>query len=147
MKNRAKHTLKSLLEELKINYPSFEEGQIFEILKSIYPDSSINKENKIIFLNSKEFTKPLAVSRRDKAVMLKEGNEMLSFFRNTTKGDFIKIVEVKDEKAKCVNLSLKESIKEKYYKDKDTKYINISFDDIANGNLKLIKRKIDKYLE
>jgi len=144
MKDRARHTIKSLLEELKDNFPSFEVGQIFETLKSIYPDVSINKKNKTIFLNSKEFTKPMAVCRKDKSNMIKEGNKMVGFFRNLTKGDFLKIVELDDNNAKCINLSLRESVREKYYKEE---FIKISFNDIANGNLRLVKRKIDKYLK
>ncbi len=147
MRNRAEHTIKSLLEELKTNFPSFEVGQIFETLKSIYPNSTVAKKNKTIRLNSVKFTKPLAVSRKDKAFMVKEENEMLSFFRNLSKGDFLKVVEIDGKTVRCVNLSIKEEIRNKFYGDDETKFINISFDDIANGNLRLVKRRIDKYLE
>ena len=147
MRDRTEHTIKSLLEELKADFPCFQKNQIFETLKSIYPDSTVKRKNKTIKLNAKNFTKPLAVSRKDKAVMIKEGNKMLSFFRNVSKGDFLKVVEINENLAKCVNLSIRENIRNKYYKDEETKFVNISFEDIANGNLRLAKRKIDKYLK
>ncbi len=147
MRERAEHTIKSLLTELKANFPCFQKDQIFETLKSIYPDASVNKNNKTIFLNSRRFTKPLAVNRKDKAVMIKENNDMLFLFKDITKGYFLKVVCLDEENAKCINLSLKENIRDKYYNDKETKYIKITFEDVANGNLRLVKRKIDKYLK
>ena len=143
--NRSAHTISSLLEELKEYFPRFEKNQIFEMLKSVYPDSNIPKSKRNISFDGKIFTKPLAVSRRDKSILVKEGSKIPSFFKNLTKGDFIQVIETDGKTAKCVNLSLKEDVKEKYYND-DESYIKLSFEDIANGTVKPFKRKVDKYI-
>lgn len=147
MGERTAYTIKTLLEELKKRFPCFKKDQIFETLKSIYPNDLIDRKNRIIKFNHKEFTKPLAVSSKDKAKMLKESNKMLVFFRNVSRGDFLKVIKTDGKTAKCVNVSLKESVKRKYYGDEQTRYLTINFDDMANGNIKLVKRKIDKYLK
>lgn len=147
MEKRSIYTIRTLLEELKEKTPKFEINQIFETLKSIYPDSKINKENKNIVLEGKEFTKPLVLNRKSKNNLLKENNPMTSFFRNFSRGDFLKVVEVKNKEAKCINISLKEKIRKKYYSNEETKYIILTFNDIANGNVKIMKRKVDKYLK
>lgn len=142
---RSKHTINSLLEELKEKFPRFEQNQIFEIVKSVYPDSSIPKNKRNISFDGKVFTKPLAVSRRDKAVFIKENNNMTSFFKNLSRGDFIQVVETDGKSAKCVNLSLKEDVKLKYYNDNDSS-IKLTFEDVANGTVRPFKRKVDKYI-
>lgn len=148
MEKRSSHTIATLLEELKQKFPKFEKNQIFETLKSIYPDSTISKENKNITLNENTFTKPLALNRKSKSFLIKQENKMISFFKNLSKGDFLKVVEVeKDGNAKCINLSLQENTRKQYYNDNETKYVSLSFSDIANGNVRLMRRKIDKYLK
>ena len=147
MEKRSSYTITTLLEELKQKFPKFEINQIFETLKSIYPDSTISKKNKNIVLNENAFTKPLALNRKSKSFLIKQENKMISFFKNLSKGDFLKVIKVeKNGNAKCINLSLYENIRKQYYNDNETKYINLTFNDIANGNVRLMKRKIDKYL-
>jgi len=141
MEKRSSYTITTLLEELKQKFPKFEINQIFETLKSIYPDSTISKKNKNIVLNENAFTKPLALNRKSKSFLIKQEN------KNLSKGDFLKVIKVeKNGNAKCINLSLYENIRKQYYNDNETKYINLTFNDIANGNVRLMKRKIDKYL-
>lgn len=148
MEKRSSYTIATLLEELKQKFPKFEKDQIFETLKSIYPDSTISKENKNITLGKKVFTKPLALNKKSKSFLLKQENEMISFFKNLSKGDFLKVIKIEENgNAKCINLSLCENIRKQYYNDDETKYINLTFNDIANGNVKLMRRKIDKYLK
>lgn len=142
---RSTYTINTLLEELKERFPRFEKNQIFEIIKSVYPDSSIPKNKRNISFNGKIFTKPLAVSRRDKAVFIKENNKMTSFFKNLSRGDFIQVIETDGKTAKCVNLSLKEDVKQKYYND-EVSLIELTFEDIANGTVRPFKRKVDKYI-
>jgi hypothetical protein len=141
---RSAYTLRSLLEELKEKLPKIEKGQIFETLKSIYPDSETPKEKKNIQLEDATFTKPLALSRKDKSMLMKEDSKMLGFFKNLTRGDFLKVVELEGEKAKCINLSLKEDIAKKYYKEDR---ITLGIDELANGTVRLFRRKINKYLK
>ena len=54
------------------------------------------------------------------------------------------MIETDGRKAKCINLSLREEIRDEFYKDE---YITISFEDIVNGTIKQVKRKIDKYFK
>lgn len=140
---RSVHTLEKLLEEMKSVTPSFKVGQLFETLKSIYPDVRVPRSKKNITYRDISFTKPLASNRKAKERFLKEESPLSDFFRNTTKGDFLKIVKVENKKAYCINLSLKEDIRESYYKDE---YIVIDYMMIANGMIKPFKRKnIEKY--
>ena len=141
---RAAYTIRTLLEELRERLPQFEKGQIFETLKSVYPDNSIPKEKKNIILDNATFTKPLALSRKDKSNLMKEDSKMVGFFKNFSRGDFLRVVDVSGTQAKCENLSLKEEISKKYYKDDK---ISLTIEDIANGTVRLFRRKVSKYLK
>jgi hypothetical protein len=142
--NRSTYTFRTLLTELKERFPKFEEGQIFETLKSIYPDSNMPKEKRNIKLEEKVFTKPLALSRKDKSSLIKEESKMVGFFKNLSRGDFLKVEEVVGDSAKCINLSLKDDIVKRYYVgDK----ITLSLDEIANGTVRLCRRKINKFIK
>jgi len=118
MTKRSKYTLQQLLDEVKQTTPSFYEGQIFETLAS---------------------------SRKAKENFIKEGSPVKDFFKNTTKGDFLRVVETDGKVAKCINLSLKEDIREDYYSN-DEDNIILDYFMIANGTVKHFKRKnVDKY--
>jgi hypothetical protein len=141
---RSAYTIRSLLEELKEHFPKFENDQIFETLKSIYPDSEIPKEKKNIKLENVTFTKPLALSRKDKSNLIKEESKMVGFFKNLSRGDFLRVVEVEGNSARCINLSLNEDVAKKYYKDE---VVTLTIEDVTNGTVKPYKRKINKYLK
>ena len=141
---RSAYTIRTLLEELKERFPKFEIDQVFETLKSIYPDSGIPKEKKNIKLENVTFTKPLALSRKDKSCLIKEESQMVGFFKNLSRGDFLRVTEVNENSAKCVNLSLNEDIAKKYYKDE---LVTLTIEDIANGTVRPYKRKVSKYLK
>jgi hypothetical protein len=145
--NRSAHTISSLLEDLKTKIPSFKEGQIFEIKKSIYPTEEVPKDKKNIEINENVFTKPLALSRKDKHNAVKEKSSLVDFFKNVSRGDFLKVVSVEGPEAKCVNLSLKEEIMKRFYSDDFTKHITLRLEDIANGTAKPFSRKLNKYLK
>lgn len=140
---RSVYTLEQLLEEIKSTTPSFKVGQLFETMKSIYPDVQVPRSKKNITHKGISFTKPLASSRKAKESFLKEESPLKDFFRNTGKGDFLQVVKVENKKAYCINLSLKESVREKHYKDE---FVVIDYMLIANGTIKPFKRKsVDKY--
>lgn len=140
---RSVYTLEQLLDEMKSTTPTFKVGQLFETLKSVYPDVHVPRCKKNISYKGVSFTKPLANSRKAKESFLKEGSPLKDFFRNTSKGDFLQVVKVENKKAYCINLSIKEGIRESYYKNE---YIVIDYTMIANGTVKPFKRKtIDKY--
>ena len=141
---RSAYTIRSLLEELKEHFPKFENDQIFETLKSIYPDSKIPKEKKNIKLENVTFTKPLALSRKDKSSLIKEESKMVGFFKNLSRGDFLRVVGVEESSAKCINVSLNEDVAKKYYKDE---VVILTIEDVANGIVRPYKRKISKYLK
>lgn len=140
---RSSYTLQQLLNEIKTTTPSFKVGQLFETLKSIYPDVKVPREKKNITYKGISFTKPLASSRKAKQTFIKEESPVAGFFRNTSRGDFLQVVKVEDKKAYCINLSLKEDITTIYYKNE---YVVIDYMMIANGTIRPYRRKnIDKY--
>jgi hypothetical protein len=145
MNRRSKYTLQQLLDEVKQTIPSFQEGQIFETIKSIYPNIKISRNKRNINYKNISFTKPLASSRKAKENFLKEDSPLRDFYKNFSKGDFLLVIETNGKIAKCVNLSLKENIKENFYNNEED-YIFLDYTMIANGTVKLFKRKnIDKY--
>jgi hypothetical protein len=146
MERKSSYTIRTLLEELKEQFPGFKKNQIFETLKSIYPDSTIDKKKRNIKYNGRVLTKPLALNRKDKGILIKEESDLSKFFKEFSKGDFLKVVEVDGKKARCINLSMKKEICEEFYKD-DESFIIITFNDLAMGNVKQFKRKIDKYIK
>jgi len=142
MEKRSVYTIKTLLEELKENLVTFKNGMIFETIKSIFPTTEVPKNKRIVEFNKISFTKPLACNKKDKENYLKEDSPVANFFKENKRGDFLQVVEVKNEIAYCKNLSLKEEISKKYYKDE---LIKITYDDLISGNIKLYRRNIQKF--
>lgn len=142
MEEKSSYTIKKLLEELKEKMPPLEEGQIFETLKPIYPDES--QKNKNLSIDNRTFTKPLAVSKKDKRRFEREKSPLIHFYKGKKRGDLLKVVKVENDEAKCINLSLREEVKDKYYKDE---FVTISYRDIIEGIVKQIKRNINKAIE
>ena len=136
------YTLQTLLDEMKENIAPFKEGMVFETMKSIYPGANISKETKNIKYKGKSFTKPLANNRKAKTQFIKHNSVLGDFFEETTRGDFLKVVSVDGEVAKCVNISLCEDIINKFYKNET---IEISVDMIIDGHIKQYRRKVDKF--
>jgi len=140
---RSTYNIQQLLDEIKETIPFFKEGQIFETLKSIYPDVKVSREKKNISYKGIEFTKPLASNRKAKHFFLKEESPLKDFYKDITKGDFLQVIKVNNKKAYCINLSLKEDIREKFYKND---YVVLDYLMIANGIVKQYKRQnIKKY--
>ena len=136
----AKINISILLEELKDF--TFKEGQVFETLRPIYPtEPRVN----VVKYQKRYFTKPLAVDKKFKKNLLSEGDVLKDFFKEFTKGDFVKVVKVLDngKRAECENLSLDNNIKEEFYKEN----FNLSNEYLRDGSLKLCKRSVAKYLK
>lgn len=146
MSNRSSKTINAILKELKEELPSFKKGMIFETLLTFFPENSMAREERNLEINSQEFTKPLACSRKDKEKYVKESSPVAEFHEEGTRGDFLRAVKINKEKgiAYCENVSLKESIKEKYY---NNELIPITYDDIISGKVKIYRRKIDKFFK
>jgi len=140
------YTLQQLLEEIKEQAPRFEKGQFFEVQKSIYPNSDVSSDIKNVMIDESIMTLPLACSNKSKREFKRDKKAFYEFFKETTKGDFIEIIETDGFSAKCINRSLKDDVLKKYYIDESIKYINIVFEDIINGNVKRVYRGIKKYI-
>jgi len=144
MGNRTSTTINQILKELKEELPSFKKGMIFETLLTFFPSEDKPRKEKNLEIKEQEFTKPLACSRKDKEKYIKEESPIAEFHQETTRGDFLRAVKINKDKgiAYCENVSLKESIKSKYYNDE---LIPITYDDIISGKVKIYRRKIDKF--
>jgi len=134
------YTLKQLLDELSI--PEFKVGQIFETQITFFPDTKTPREKKNLTIKNITFTKPLASSKKDKKNYFKEQSPVKMFYNNKSRGDILEIVEVVDkDSAKCINISLKEDIRDKYYKDE---FIIIDKKMLIEGYIKNIQRNVNK---
>lgn len=102
------------------------------------------KEKRNLNYNGASFTKPLACNRKDKEKYVKEDSPLTDFFKEKTRGDFLEVLEIKNDVAYCRNVSLKEDIAEEFYKDET---IKITYNDLAAGSVKIYRRKIDKFFE
>ena len=146
MSKRSSYTIGQILKELKEELPSFKKGMVFETLQTFFPEENKPREEKNIEINEQSFTKPLACSRKDKEKYIKENSPISEFHEETTRGDFLRAVKINKDKgiAYCSNISLKESIREKYYLEE---LIPITYDDIISGKVKIYRRKIEKFFK
>lgn len=142
MERRSTYTIQTLLEELKEGLPTLKEGMIFETHKSIFPSMDTPKENRNITYKELSFTKPLACNRKDKENYLKENSPAADFFKETSRGDFLRVEKIEDDIAYCLNLSLEESIKNEFY---NKELVPITYNDIAAGKVKVYRRNIEKF--
>ena len=141
------NTLGSFLEEIKKEMSvSFETGQFFEVMKSIYPNEKVNESVKNFILDDQRMTIPLAVSQKAKKEFKKDNSPLYEFSKENSRGDLLEVVKVIGNRAKCVNRSLKEDIYSKYYGKEEMKYVIIEADDILNGTLKRVYRGIKKFI-
>lgn len=146
MYNKTRLTLGQLLEEVKQNTPKIEVGQYFETLKTFFPSKELSEEAALISYKGKKATKPLATSLKNKKEYVKDNHPFKDFYKDYSKGDILEVVEIKDNKIKCVNQSIKDSIIKEHYNTPEMKYIYISFNDILNGNIKRVYRGIKKII-
>lgn len=136
------NNIKEILEEMKTSMPLLKKGMIFETINSIYPTPMMDKFKKNISYKNVTFTKPLACNKKDKENFLKEDSPLKDFFKETSRGDFLEVLEIKGEYAICKNCSMKKEILNEFYKNEK---VIISNYDIIIGNVKIYRRKIDKF--
>jgi len=134
------YNFSSLLEEIKEEYTSLKEDQVYETLKPFY-SSAIDRH---IILEGKKITKPLAVSKKNKNTFKRDKSPLVEFYNDIKKGDYLKIIEIKDKVGKCVNISLKEEIADKYYKEE---YVYLTIENVILGDVKLVQRGASKILK
>jgi len=140
------YTLGKLLDEIKAQTPKFEKGQFFETLKSVYPSAKISNDVKNIIIEGKQVTIPLACSSKAKRQFKKDNSLFFEFSKDNSRGDFLEIVETDGYTAKCINRSIKDDIREKYYMEEDIKYITITFNDILDNTVKRVYRGIKNFI-
>ncbi len=142
MGKRSLYTIQTLLDELKENLPAFKKGLIFETHKSIFPVAETSKEKRNITFREVSFTKPLACNKKDKEKYIKENSPAANLFQEVTRGDFLIIEKIENSVAYCKNLSLKEDIVQRFYKDE---LIPITHNDVVTCKVKIYRRKIAKF--
>lgn len=144
---RKNNSLNKILVESKKAIPKIEEGQVFETMVSIYPNSTVLPCNKNILINESRVTVPKAFSSKAKKQNKKRKSFFCDFYKEGIKGDFL-IVEkiIDDETFYCKNISLLDESIEKYYSSNQMRYIRLTKDDILNGNIKRVYRGYKTHL-
>lgn len=134
--NNATITLENLLKEMSESIPLIKEGDIIETIKTLYPSYNISKKEKNIMIEGIEMTRPLATSKRTKKVFIKEKSPLLEMFNELTRGDLLKVLEIKNNKIICENISIKEIVHENKLNNK----LIIDKLDVLRGDYKLVQR-------
>ena len=127
-------TLNKILEKISKEIPIAEPGDILETQKTIYPKSSIPREEKNIIINSTEVTPPLACSKEWKNLMLKEKTILCQIYKDFNRGDILKVKNINGSKVIVENLS----IEEEFEIDK-IEIIKKNFNVIKRKSIELIK--------
>lgn len=135
-------TYDDLAKEIISKLPKITIGMKFEVLNSIYPEHTIPTNIKNI---SEGFTKPLALSAKDKIKIRKKKNSVFEDFVNykktkKEKGDILVVINTINNYFLCENISRPKEISDKYYNNEEIKYIKINYRDILEGNIKQIMR-------
>jgi hypothetical protein len=130
------------VEELMSKLPKIEEGMKFEVLTSFFPDSDISSSIRNV---DNKFTKPLALSAKDKNKIRRRDENILQDFLNykntkKEKGDILIVKESHNGFALCENISRPKEVNEKYYNANEIKYVKITLRDILEGNIKRVQR-------
>jgi len=144
--NKTEVTLKKLLEEAKNEITKIEKGQFLEVLKTIYPNETILSEHKNVTKDDIRITLPLAMSSKAKKEFERQDSFLKEFSKDTTRGDFLEVLEIKGNTAFCINKSLKEDILNKYYNNKSMKIIEIKLENVLNGEVRKVYRGFKKYI-
>ena len=133
--------MKDMIRSLREDFVGFRPGQIYEVLKPIYPDAEVPKKEKIITYMGITFTKPSALNKKTKINLKKDGSVLIDFFKDLNNGDFLLVNKVDNMVAYCVNLSLDDNIKTLFYKGEND-IIHLRDIDIINGFVKLFNKKL-----
>ena len=135
-----------IANEVLSKLPKLKKGMKFEVMRQIFPPLGVPKNIRNVNEDSMSFTKPLALSSKEKLKIRKRDKNILNDFLNfkktkKEKGDILVIVEVTEKYALCENISRPKEIHEKYYSDYDElKLVKIVLRDILEGNIKHIHR-------
>ena len=131
-------TLNKILEKISKEIPIAEPGDILETQKTIYPKSSIPREEKNIIINSTEVTPPLACSKEWKNLMLKEKTILCQIYKDFNRGDILKVKNINGSKVIVENLSIEEEFRKDFEIDK-IEIIKKNFNVIKRKSIELIK--------
>lgn len=132
------NTLDRILQQLREEFLSLKEGSFLETLKSIYPDDKMPKKEKNIFYEGKEFTKPLALNKKEKVAAKKKKDAIKDFFEDTQNGDILKVIRREGNSLVCENVSMNQDIKNKFY---ENTYVYLTEEYILSGAVKRVYYK------
>lgn len=126
-----KNTINNLLDKLNKEVSFVETDDLLETYKTVYPNSSVLREEKNFIINEVEMTIPYATSRGAKTLMKKDNSHLLEIFNDINRGDLLKVKEIKGNKVIVENISIKKEYKKDFEIDKL---------DIIKGDFKVVKR-------
>ena len=133
--------LEEILIKARNEVPRLSEGQVFETMTSIYPNEKISPNLKNVIEGEVRLTLPKASCSKSKRQFRKKGGLLGNLFKEGIKGDFLVIEKIVDEDTfYCKNISILEDVSDKYYSDKQMKYIRFTRDDIVQNNIKRVYR-------
>ena len=124
-----------MVKDFKKNFKGFQIGQILETIKPIYPED----KTKVKF-EGRFFSKPLALGKKNKTFLKKENENTISFFKDFTVGDLLKVVKVENNFAYCLNISKNNDT---FYKEKE---IKISDKEIMNNIVRIYEKELPQTL-
>lgn len=125
-------TINQILQRLSKEIPIAEEGDILETNKTIFPDTSLPREDRNIIVDSLEITPPLACSKEWKTMLLKDKARLCQIYKDFNRGDILKIKRIEGTKVFVENLSIEEEFRKEFEIDKM---------EIAKKNFNLIRRR------
>jgi len=125
-------TINKILQRLEKEIPITEIGDLLETQKTIYPPTSIPREDKNIIINSVEVTPPLACSKEWKKMLVKEKAPLCQIFKDLSRGDILKIKRVENGFLIVENLSLDDEFKKEF---------KLCRTEVIKKNFSVIKRR------
>jgi hypothetical protein len=105
-------------------------GDYLETMVTLYPTTPDRAEKNIV-LEGTVMTQPLATSVAAKTMMKKDSSPLLTIYKDTKRGDILKVKSVDGNKIVCENLSVKQEWNKPAIIDKY---------DIMRGDFKLVQR-------
>jgi hypothetical protein len=125
-------TINKILQRLSKELPIAEEGDLLETQKTIYPPTSVSREDKNIIIDSIEVTPPLACSQEWKKLLRKEKAPLCQIYKDLSRGDILRVKRVEEGNLVVENLSIDDEFRKEF---------KIGKMEIAKKNFSLIRRK------
>lgn len=128
----SRNTINNILKRLEQEMvPSITTQDIIETISTLYPTPEHLKENNLV-INETVMTSPLASSAEVKSLLQKDKSPLLEIYKELSRGDVLKVLEINNSEILVENLSIKEEYRKPF---------KINKIDIAKGNFNVVKRK------